>query len=215
MKTTLFLIVCLLPAIVSFGQQTKSKPRICRRRAPFFNSIKMLWIVAILSFAGAVLYSVYPDYSQISINMLLFSLLLIAISGSLLAFFIKRNNSYKKRLPISIPVAMLVFVVFTGVYDYVWGQGFTTPYNKYSARKDLKNGIVQIVTAGQFIHNEYMLEEDKIRKDSFGYVIFNSGVLFPGTTMYNKEVGKYLEKRNGKDWKQRQAVLFESLRKKP
>lgn len=105
-----------------------------------------------------------------------------------------------KRRAIGISITFLTIggLLLLGYYYY----GLFTPYNYFTAKRDISNGIIQIVVYGELRPNEKA--EAEIAK-KYGFAYDGTGCiltpsLISGIQKYNEVVYNHLDKINGKDW---------------
>ena len=99
---------------------------------------------------------------------------------------------------------------------FLWQYGFFSRYNYLSAKFDLHQGTVRVVSFGEprlpcgdpciQLQNKYGFRESDI-----GCVV--SGPEIRGIQAYNAQVEKFLDSRNGKGWREQyQAELTDMLK---
>lgn len=98
-------------------------------------------------------------------------------------------------------ILISIISVITLLFAY-WELGMFTPYNYFSAKEDIKNGDIHLLTIGEPSLNPAI--EDSITK-RYGFRYENKGctvteIKMKGIGTYNSVVEDYLEKRNGKGW---------------
>ena len=94
-------------------------------------------------------------------------------------------------------------------------MGCFTPYNYFTAKRDIRNGKIQLVSYGLPLGE--LVQEADIRK-RYGFSISNVGCvvttdLIRGITIYDNIVESYLSKRNGHDWRLKYEQQIDSVRK--
>lgn len=115
----------------------------------------------------------------------------------------------KSRVTIALSSAVLTLTLFCSW----WFFGIFTPYNYFTAKNDISKGEIKILTFGEPALNPD-LELEICQKYGFRYE--NLGcVIYPqkrnSANCYNKVVNDYLEKRNGKFWKDKLKEYLENL----
>lgn len=103
-----------------------------------------------------------------------------------------------------IRYGFLTLVGLSGILLTLWFRfGIFTPYNAWTAKRDLKNGVVQIVTAGKPFPPEV---EGKLAS-KYGFSLKNlgctAGLEAVGSEQYNAVVRQYLEDKNGQGFWQK------------
>ena len=81
-----------------------------------------------------------------------------------------------------------------------------------SARSDIQHGKVQLRLGGLIVSLPDSVERPLLRKYGFEYLF--TGVLYYCDGPYNDVVEEYLEKRNGKNWRERFDAEYKILREK-
>ncbi len=111
-----------------------------------------------------------------------------------------------KKIKIGIGI-LLVGILF-------WQFGLFYRFNYVTAKIDIMNDSPRIVS------NEIPLHPCGVPciglKEKYGFHEFNVGCLVTGPQMrginaYNAEIEKYLDKRNGKDWRKKYQTELDSL----
>lgn len=107
----------------------------------------------------------------------------------------------KNRANVALTSVVLILTLFCSW----WFFGIFTPYNYFTAKNDISKGEIKILTFGEPALNPD-LELEICQKYGFRYE--NLGcVIYPqkvnSADCYNKVVNEYLEKRNGKFWKEK------------
>lgn len=148
----------------------------------------------------------YADFRNV-----LSTLLFVIVCGLALGIFLFRKKKFQERILITIPIAMIAFSLFMLAVVLNHNYGLTDKYNYFTAKRDLRNGKVQLVVKGLIMPESE--EEQQIRK-RFGYDIVWDGctITNDGYEKYNDVMEKYLEKINGKGWQIKQQHLLDSVR---
>jgi len=98
--------------------------------------------------------------------------------------------------------ALLITLVALGIYLTLrLGFGIFTSYNAFTAKRDIKNGVVKIITIGE--PDLTSARQDLAKQYGFGYsfVGCNSTIeLRNGSRFYNAVVEEYLIEKYGKDF---------------
>jgi hypothetical protein len=81
--------------------------------------------------------------------------------------------------------------------------GVFSSYNYFSAQKDISNGKVKLIVYGEPALNPFLEKQITLK---YGFQYENLGCItnyekLHSAKIYNNVVLKYLDKRNGKDWK--------------
>ncbi len=97
---------------------------------------------------------------------------------------------------------LLITLAVVGLYFALrLGFGIFTPYNAFTAKQDIKNGIVRIITIGE--PDLTSARQDLAKQYGFGYAFVgcNSTIeLRNGSRYYNAVVEDYLKDKYGKDF---------------
>ncbi len=142
-----------------------------------------------------------------------------SLVGLLFGLFLFKRQMFIQRIIITIPIAFILFTL-----PYLWQKtkdfyGLEENFNYFTAVEDIKNGKVQIIVVGLILPDptinwERKLEIEKLVQKKFGYESVNFGcTIFNGVHFYNSEMEKHLEKTNGKNWKEREKAMLDSLLK--
>jgi hypothetical protein len=111
----------------------------------------------------------------------------------------------KKKITIGI-VILLVGILF-------WQFGFFNRFNYLTAKIDGWRNSARIVTVGKALPCGVpcigLKEEYGFHESNVGCVV--TGPLLRGIDSYNAEIEKYLNKRNGKDWREKYQAEMDSL----
>ena len=178
----------------------------------------ILWISSTILFTLSVVLeftqvenSDWDDITIYSVIMMIVTLGLIALLALILSVIFFRKRKYKQRMLLTFPIATIsisfLFLLVVLNHEY----GLTDEYNYFSAKRDLRNGKVQIVGKGLLAPESK--EEQAIRKQ-FGYEVVWGGcvIMNNGYEKYNAVMTDYLDKVNGNDWQIKQQRQLDSLR---
>ena len=118
----------------------------------------------------------------------------------------------KTRKTIIISITLLAVA---GNLSLAWWTGCFTPYNYFTAKRDIRNGKIQLVSFGLTLPE--LIQEAEIRK-KYGFSRLNVGCivttdLIKGISIYDNIVESYLNKRNGHDWRLRYEREIDFVRK--
>ncbi|MBK7215021.1 MAG: hypothetical protein IPH88_17365 [Bacteroidales bacterium] len=106
----------------------------------------------------------------------------------------------KKLVKYLIATVLLAgIVLFSAWYWY----GIFTPYNAYTAKRDISKGNIQILYYGEMNPNQKLVDRIAIQY-GFQYKRVDdctvNGVLINGVKRYNDVVYDYLDRTKGKNW---------------
>lgn len=94
--------------------------------------------------------------------------------------------------------------------------GYATPFNSWTAKQDMKRGIIRIVEIGELPLN-FQQKQELAKSYGFRYYLYGCVVTeaeLSGIKRYNKIMFDYLEHKYGKGWQKTfQAQLDGSLEK--
>ena len=112
-------------------------------------------------------------------------------------------------------IICITLLTIAGIFSLAWWTGCFTPYNYFTAKRDIRNGNIQLVSYGLPIPE--LVKESEIRK-KYGFSKSNIGCivttdLIRGISKYNDVVESYLNKRNGHNWRLRYKREIDSVRK--
>lgn len=137
-------------------------------------------------------------------------------AGLFVALFLFRKQPYKRRISLTVPIAVILFSLSNLYQTIAYEYGFDEEYNSYAAQRDIKHGKVQILSTGLPVeaHSaEYEKAQEEIEKQ-FGYKSVWLGCSWtPGIAKYNETVEEYLNERNGIGWRSKWQQKLDSLRK--
>ncbi|MBG9377691.1 hypothetical protein I5907_15725 [Panacibacter sp. DH6] len=101
----------------------------------------------------------------------------------------------KKNLKIILIVFALSLLGFSITYKF----GLATKYNYFSAKRDISNGNIQIISYGLPLIDEILISKSfAFQVEEFGCSISNEQI--NGIEKYNKIVKEYFTKINGDNW---------------
>lgn len=184
----------------------------------------ILTITAIISFI-LVFYIDITSFGQdgniswknIDTTRILLIVAIIVVVGLLLGLFLFRKRNYKSRISLIIPIT---FILFSGVdisKTAINYYGLNEEYNYFSARRDIKNGKVQILETGLALPDPNVNWEkkqgaEKIAETQFGYKSVSIGcTVTHGIDIYNSVMEDYLRKVNGKNWRIKERKIIDSI----
>jgi hypothetical protein len=109
---------------------------------------------------------------------------------------------------------LLLIILTLGILYFILRIffGFFTPYNYFSAQKDIKNGPIQIISVGE----PYMPQNEQILAAKYGFKYKYVGCnvtndLINGSNYYNAVVKEYLTDKFGKDFWNRFNSQLDSI----
>lgn len=152
-------------------------------------------------------------WDNFELKQLVIVLMMMVSSGLLLGIILFRNRNYRERIKLTVPIAFILFNLYSfyTMVDYYYG--LSEYYNYFSAKEDLKKGNVKILTAGQFLENDSertIKAKDSIRQ-LFGFKFLNVGIYSNGLQRYNEVMEDYLIEKNGNDWEKRLNRKIDSV----
>ncbi|MGN6400009.1 MAG: hypothetical protein ACTHMD_06120 [Flavisolibacter sp.] len=186
----------------------------------------ILTITAIVSF----IFAFYLDitsfgqdtnilWNYIEMTRILLILSIIISVGLLLGLFFFRKRAYKKRILFTIPIAFLLFSCADILKTATSYYGLDEEYNYFTAKRDIKNGKVQILETGLILPEpnvdwEKKQDAEKRAENQFGYKsVYLGCTVTHGIDIYNSVMEDYLEKVNGKDWRTKERSTVDSIMK--
>ena len=100
--------------------------------------------------------------------------------GVLLGLFLFQKQNYKYRISLTIPIAFILFSCADISKTATSYYGLNEEYNYFTARRDIKNGKVQILETGLILPEpdvnwDKKNEAEKIVENQFGYKSVNLG----------------------------------------
>jgi hypothetical protein len=111
-------------------------------------------------------------------------------------------------------------IIFSGIILILigiglWYYGFFNRFNYLTAKSDISNNSPQKILVGELMISP--IEMDKISQ-KYGFTNIGFGCLVSGTELngieiYNAEIDKYLDKKNGINWKSEYLNEIDSLTK--
>jgi hypothetical protein len=111
----------------------------------------------------------------------------------------KLNNSLKRKIAYGLLTIILISAICYGLNS---AFGLFTPFNNWTAKKDIKNGKLQIAEVGEMPLN---FDQKQKLAQSYGFRFYLLGCIVPsgiknGTMLYNKVMIDHLEEKFGKGW---------------
>lgn len=171
----------------------------------------ILILIAVLFFIVAFLVDTtsfgrhWDKIWEVDAKRMLLTPLIITVTGFILGLFFFRKQPYVQRLLYTVPISVILFSILLIGNAFTFEYGLFESYNYFTAKRDIKHGKIQILTAGHSI--EPMTEDEQRAEDllrnALGYTIIDIGIWSPGAEKYNHVMEAYLEERNGKDWRNR------------
>lgn len=156
-------------------------------------------------------------WNNIEMTRILIILSIIISVGLLLGLFLFPRRTYKRRILLTIPVAFILFssadILKTAISHY----GLNEEYNYFTAKRDIKNGKVQILETGLILPEpsvdwDKKQEAEKKAENQFGYQsVYLGCTVTHGIDIYNSVVEDYLEKVNGKNWRTKKRMIVDSI----
>jgi hypothetical protein len=156
-------------------------------------------------------------WNNIEMTRILLILSIIISVGLLLGLFFFRKRTYKRRILLTIPVAFILFSCADILKTATSYYGLDEVYNYFTAKRDTKNGKVQILETGLILPEpnvdwEKKQEAEKIAEHQFGYkAVYLGCAVTHGIDIYNSVVEDYLEKVNGKNWQTKKRKIIDSI----
>lgn len=185
----------------------------------------ILTITAILSFILAFYLDLTSfgqerniSWNNIEIIRILLIVALIIAVGLLLGLFLFHKRIYKSRILLTIFIALILFsceVLLKTTSSY---YGLGEDYNYFTAKRDIKNGKVQILETGFILPEpnvnwEKKQDAEKRVENQFGYKsVYLGCTMTHGIDIYNSVMEDYLEKVNGKNWRTREQEIIDSIK---
>lgn len=93
--------------------------------------------------------------------------------------------------------------------------GLSDEYNYFAAKRDIRNGKIQLLSAGLILPsgNEEEQKAEEAIRDEYGFKSFWIGCTWtPGVRKYNAVMKEYLDEKNGNGWRERMLQRIDSLR---
>ena len=157
------------------------------------------------------------SWKNIEIVRVLAIVLIVTAIGLLLGLFLFRKQNYKRRIVLTIPIAFILFscadIIMTATNHY----GLNEEYNYFSAKRDIKNGKIQLLETGLFLPEpnidwDKKQDVEKRLEKQFGYKSIYLGCsVTHGIGIYNSIMEDYLEKVYSKNWRSKQQRMSDSL----
>ncbi len=155
--------------------------------------------------------------NNIGIERILLTIGITAAVGLLFSLFLFPKRSYKSRILITIPIAFILFSYASILKTATSYYGLDGEYNYFTARRDIKDGKVQILETG-FILPESNInwnkkqDAEKRVENQFGYKsVYHGCTVTHGIDIYNSVMEDFLEKVNGKNWRARERAIVDSI----
>ncbi len=142
---------------------------------------------------------------------------IIAAVGLFLGLFLFRGKKYKERILLTLPIAFILFSLIDISNLAVSYYGLNEDYNYFTAKRDIKNGKVEILETGLILPTpnvdwEKQQAAEKITANHFGYKsVYLGCTVTHGIGIYNNVMEDYLDKVNGKNWRAKSKQMFDSL----
>ncbi len=183
----------------------------------------ILSVTAVLFFASAFIIDIsqfgedWSDFwKNVDVGRVSLIVLINIAAGLFLGLFFFRRRTYRQRFSLTVPIAFILFSIADFGTIFIHQYRLSDEYNHFTAKRDIKNGKVQLLTAGLILpsgNEEEQKAEEGIRNE-FGYKSLWIGCTWtPGVEKYNTVVENYLDKRNGNGWRNRMQQRINSLRK--
>jgi len=157
------------------------------------------------------------SWKNIEVVRILAIVSMVALVGLLIGLFLFRKQDYKRRIVLTIPIAFIIFscadIIMTATNYY----GLNEEYNYFSAKRDIKNGKIQILETGLILPEpnvdwDKKQEVEKRLERQFGYKsIYLGCTLTHGIGIYNSVMEDYLENVNGKNWRTKHRQMLDTL----
>lgn len=118
---------------------------------------------------------------------------------------------------LTIPIAFILFSFADISKTAVSYYGLDEEYNYFSAKRDIKNGKIQILETGLILpepNTDWNKEQEAEKKteEQFGYKsVYLGCTVTHGIGIYNAVMEDYLNKINGKNWRLKQRQMFDSI----
>lgn len=141
----------------------------------------------------------------------------IVIVGLLFGLFLFRRKKYKQRILLTLPIAFLLFALADITNLAINYYGLSEEYNYFTAKRDIKNGKVQLLETGLILPApnvdwDKQQKAEKIIANQFGYKsVYIGCIVRHGVDIYNDIVEDYLDKVNGNNWRVKSKQMFDSL----
>lgn len=122
----------------------------------------------------------------------------------------------KRKLLYVFGIILLIGGLFFAELRLRATYGYATPFNSWTAKQDMKRGIIRIVEIGELPLN-FQQKQELAKSYGFRYYLYGCVVTeaeLSGIKRYNKIMFDYLEHKHGKGWQKTfQAQLDGSLDK--
>ena len=156
-------------------------------------------------------------WKHMNFTVILIIVTIVIAVGFLLGSFLFCKRKYKERLWLTLPIAFILFSFADISKTAISYYGLNEEYNYFTAKRDIKNGKVQILETGLLLPTpnidwDKQQEAKKITANYFGYnSIYLGCTVTNGISIYNSVMEDYLDKRNGENWKIRQRQMLDSI----
>jgi len=174
------------------------------------NKRTTIMVIAIISTFPIIYWQI--DNSSIILN-LLSTLGFVALCGLILGLIPFRELKYLKKISFTIPFSIIIFGLYISIVTVNYEYGVFHPYNHFTAKRDIKDGRIQLVTYGLPVDN-WVEIKNITKKYGFEYVTMGCIVNNMGHEKYNDVMIEYLNKTNGKGWRNRMDKEIAELNKK-
>ena len=184
----------------------------------------ILTITAIISFILAFtlrITSFWQDknivWKDIEITRVLLIVAIIVSAGLLLGLFLFYKQNYTRRILLTIPIAFILFACADIIMSTTSYYGLNEDYNYFSAKRDIKNGKIQILETGLILPEpnvDWVKKQETKEKleEQFGYKsVYIGCIVRHGIGIYNSVMEDYLEKVNGKNWRTKERQMLDSI----
>jgi hypothetical protein len=156
-------------------------------------------------------------WRSVDITRILIIISIVTAIGLFMGLFFFRKKQYKQRLLLTLPIALILFSLADITKVAISYYGLDEEYNYFTAKRDIKNGKVQILETGLLLPNpnvdwEKQQAAEKIVEKRFGYKsVYLECIVTNGIGIYNNVMEDYLDKANGKNWRVKSRQTFDSL----
>jgi len=154
-------------------------------------------------------------WRSVDITRILIIISIVTVIGLFLGLFFFRKKHYRQRLLLTLPIAFILFSLADLTKVAVGYYGLDEQYNYFTAKRDIKNGNVQILETGFIMPpDDWEKREvvEKITASHFPYKsVYLGCIVTNGIVIYNSVIKDYLEKINGKGWRTRERQMFDSI----
>ncbi len=153
----------------------------------------------------------------VSIVRILLIIGCVVIVGLLFGLFLFPQKKYKQRILLTLPIAFLLFALADITNLAINYYGLNEEYNYFTAKRDIKNGKVQLLETGLIepspnVDWDKQQKIEKIIANHFGYKsVYLGCIVTHGIGIYNDVVEDYLDKVNRNNWRVKSKQMFDSL----